>query len=1136
MTRYYKRAGGSYYYDANWNFYQVQQKGHVTLVETADGSVYVKDIIAYYNQGSWVRGTIEGNTLTIPVGQPLAFNTQYDMTLSLHWGVYNDNGWSKSDIQQLTFTVDGDQLSLQGSDENNYIGAFWDGGNYNFSGWGDYQTVWTLDTSYVPASQDLVELPDGLSVSSWYAEGEVYQGQKFERTVGIAVSGNDIYVRGIFEQFPNSWIKGTFDGSSATFACNQYLGASSDGMPVWAAAYSTAGPADMVFTFDPEDRSFNSTGVLLANASDDAIMYYEAYSDFSFMPTKPGETIVDELPYSNDFETKSRRRQFTVIDANGDQSTWTSGLFTHPNTYVFYYTYNSGNGGDDWLVSPAIKLEAGKNYRFALNAWAERSSFPERVEVKLGKAATAEAMTQQIVEPTVVNNTVFENVADESVLLENNSFTVDETGYYFVGIHAISDRDMYYLYVDNFVLDLGVSDASPAAVTDLVIAQTPGVLETKATFVTPTQALNGEPLTEPLTKVMLYRDGQVVASVADVAPGSHQTLVDNTGLTIGVHAYQVVASTAGGQGEMPEPTTVFVALPLDVPAVYDFTVNAVLDQVYIINANNDDHTWAWSGSSGFEYNFTHNNADEYLITQPVHLQAGVGYNVLANVSAKGEDERFEIKLGKSPTIDGLNLTVMEPTIVSTNEQFVDFDNDFTVAESGDYFVSFHCISDADHYRLMVRKIIITQTATMSSPSAPQLTVVPDSLGRTVAMLAAVAPTTSIDGEQLTQNLSKLEFYRDDHLFDTAIDVAPGATVTIVDSTATLGTHTYHAVPYNAAGEPGEASGKVTIYVGQDLPKAIHDVRYSDNGDGYTLMWDKVDTIGRNQGYVNPALVDYVISDNQVSEIAGVVYDAVGQEIGRVRDCDHFTLTGLNTDEGEQRVVPYYVRTENITGATTDYQKYLIIGAPYELPFTENFADRTLHSVWDYGDGTAMGVSTSASDDDGVALRLGPSGTYGLAWAETGKLALNKSVNPVLTFDMRRGETSEKELMVYAVLPDGSHVTLQTVPINADYTTFEVALANEVLQTARFARIGFSVDFAFPSLGHYVLIDNIQIVDQHILGDVTGDGKVDISDVNAVINMMLGKADPTAAGEATGDGKIDIADVNAVINIMLGKTQ
>ena len=58
------------------------------------------------------------------------------------------------------------------------------------------------------------------------------------------------------------------------------------------------------------------------------------------------------------------------------------------------------------------------------------------------------------------------------------------------------------------------------------------------------------------------------------------------------------------------------------------------------------------------------------------------------------------------------------------------------------------------------------------------------------------------------------------------------------------------------------------------------------------------------------------------------------------------------------------------------------------------------------------------------------------------------------------------------------------------------------------------------------------------GDVDGNGVVDIADVNAVINVMLGKMQPSECKgnpNVDGQGGIDIADVNAVINIMLGKT-
>lgn len=60
-------------------------------------------------------------------------------------------------------------------------------------------------------------------------------------------------------------------------------------------------------------------------------------------------------------------------------------------------------------------------------------------------------------------------------------------------------------------------------------------------------------------------------------------------------------------------------------------------------------------------------------------------------------------------------------------------------------------------------------------------------------------------------------------------------------------------------------------------------------------------------------------------------------------------------------------------------------------------------------------------------------------------------------------------------------------------------------------------------------------------DVTFDGRVDIADVNEVINVMLHglTPSPSPGGEGsladiTGDGQVDIADVNAVINAMLGK--
>ncbi len=62
----------------------------------------------------------------------------------------------------------------------------------------------------------------------------------------------------------------------------------------------------------------------------------------------------------------------------------------------------------------------------------------------------------------------------------------------------------------------------------------------------------------------------------------------------------------------------------------------------------------------------------------------------------------------------------------------------------------------------------------------------------------------------------------------------------------------------------------------------------------------------------------------------------------------------------------------------------------------------------------------------------------------------------------------------------------------------------------------------------------QIVEDIFIGDVNGDHEVNIADVNAVIDMILGD-DEYAGADVNGDGEINIADINAVIDIILRGT-
>ena len=51
-----------------------------------------------------------------------------------------------------------------------------------------------------------------------------------------------------------------------------------------------------------------------------------------------------------------------------------------------------------------------------------------------------------------------------------------------------------------------------------------------------------------------------------------------------------------------------------------------------------------------------------------------------------------------------------------------------------------------------------------------------------------------------------------------------------------------------------------------------------------------------------------------------------------------------------------------------------------------------------------------------------------------------------------------------------------------------------------------------------------------VGDVNGDGAVDVADISAVITIMA-EGTNDKSGDVNGDGAVDVADISAIITIM-----
>ena len=166
---------------------------------------------------------------------------------------------------------------------------------------------------------------------------------------------------------------------------------------------------------------------------------------FRMGPSRASTTPVTP-PYSNSFNSSDEQNWWEVINANNDGSTYTWAFY---NNYARYH-WNASSAANDWLVTAPVTLQAGRTYTFSINAWAESSTFPEMLEVKLASANTATALSagQTVIASTTISSTSNTNT------LSNQNVTVTTSGNYYFGIHAISKQDMYYLNVDNLVIDV----------------------------------------------------------------------------------------------------------------------------------------------------------------------------------------------------------------------------------------------------------------------------------------------------------------------------------------------------------------------------------------------------------------------------------------------------------------------------------------------------------------------------------------------------------------------------------------------------------------------------------------------------------------------------------------------------------
>ncbi len=261
------------------------------------------------------------------------------------------------------------------------------------------------------------------------------------------------------------------------------------------------------------------------------------------------------LPYSQDFSSSTSLGQFAIFHGDADSRDWDYGS----SALRFW-----GTPADAWAAMPKFHLEAGKVYKlsFDTNISSTGSSNYKDLRVCYGTEATVESLSTQIFFETIQSKTLTKKVV---------SFSVSDTGDYYVAFHCSKSSSRNDIFVDNILFEEVVGKPQP--VSDLKAEVAPeGALKVALSWTNPTKDILGEDMAS-LDKVEVLLGTEVLATVNAPAPGTVST-AEAAVPSAGVYTFSVVPYYNGYAGSAVKVTTPWVGKDTGISSVSDVVATA----------------------------------------------------------------------------------------------------------------------------------------------------------------------------------------------------------------------------------------------------------------------------------------------------------------------------------------------------------------------------------------------------------------------------------------------------------------------------------------------------------------------------------------------------------------------------------
>lgn len=190
----------------------VHQIGYkMNVRKSADGTtIWFRDLTPGFNPGdtewAWVKGTVEGNEITIKAGQIVYYNEMASSTLYLEVVTLDEYSSVDKFEDEIKFTIDGDVISQV--DNSRYIGVYRDGETMDDAGFFLFMNEFAIQ----PFGEIARFTPgENAEVQQWimsHADGS--------RQVNVAFDGDNVLISGISAMAPDDYVPGTIVNGKLT--------------------------------------------------------------------------------------------------------------------------------------------------------------------------------------------------------------------------------------------------------------------------------------------------------------------------------------------------------------------------------------------------------------------------------------------------------------------------------------------------------------------------------------------------------------------------------------------------------------------------------------------------------------------------------------------------------------------------------------------------------------------------------------------------------------------------------------------------------------------------------------------------------------------------------------------------------